>query len=117
MLNSQRFAISIAKSFVIILLLTIFITFSIDIVPAVEPDEMTSFPELYMPALRAVLYYITPIPFYAIAQQFDTVKRKELLATYKGLEKNDRSCFKRFVHFPFGAIRSACCSRFLPWAH
>ncbi len=80
----KRLLLSLAKSALIILLLTCFIVFSIDIVPAVEHDEMSSFPELYIPALRVVLYLITPIPFYAIAQQFDTAKRKELLATYTG---------------------------------
>lgn len=101
MTYTKRLLISLAKSALIILLLTLFITFSIDIVPAVEPEEMSSFPELYMSALRAVLYYITPVPFFAIAQQFDTAKRKELLATYTGLPTKRRIMLETLRSFSF----------------
>lgn len=99
--HTKRLLLSLAKSVLIILLLTLFIVFSIDVVPAVEHDEMASFPELYIPALRVVLYLITPIPFYALAQQFDTFKRKELLATYTGLPTKRQIMLQTLRSFSF----------------
>lgn len=101
MINAKRFLISLAKSTLIILLLTLFCVISLDIIPAADPDYITRDPEGSKPYVRLLVYFIAPIPFYAIAQQFDTAKRKELLATYKGLPKKRQVLLQTLRSFSF----------------
>lgn len=101
MINFKRLLISLAKSVLVILLLNVFIILAVDIVPLEDPDEMASFHEQYMPMLRAILYYIAPIPFYGLSQQYDIVKRKELLATYSGLTKKRQIILQTLRSFSF----------------
>lgn len=101
MTHTKRLLISLFKSALIILLLTVFCVISLDIIPAVEPDEISNDPEGAKPFVRLLLYFITPIPFYAIAQQFDTVKRKELLTDYKGLPLKRQIMLQTLRSFSF----------------
>lgn len=101
MTRTKRILISLVKSALIILLITVFVTFSIDIDPLVEPDEMVSFPDPYIPVLSLILYSVAPIAFFATVQQFDTVKRRELLSTYKGLDKKRQIMLQTLRSFSF----------------
>lgn len=101
MMYVKRLLISLLKATATALLVYAFCTLSIDIFPLEDPDEMASFPEQYMPALRTILHYIAPIPLYGLAQQYDTIKRKELLATYTGLTKKRQIILQTLRSFSF----------------